>query len=68
MMTSDSTEAFVWAWLPGASDPVVAGRLDKSGETIYFIYARSYLARPDAIPLYAPAERIGRLTAASKHC
>jgi serine/threonine-protein kinase HipA len=53
-MTSDPTEAFVWAWLPGGTDPVVAGRLDKSGEIIYFTYGRSYLSRPDAIPLYAP--------------
>jgi serine/threonine-protein kinase HipA len=53
-MTSDPTEAFVWAWLPGRTDPVVAGRLDKSDEIIYFTYGRSYLGRPDAIPLYAP--------------
>ena len=27
-MTSEPQEAFVWVWLPGAEDPVVAGRLD----------------------------------------
>ncbi len=53
-MTSEPTEAFVWAWLPGATEPVPAGRLELSGELVYFTYGRSYLARPDAIPLYAP--------------
>src|SRR5579863_6780256 len=53
-MTSDPTSAFVWAWLPGSANPVVAGRLDEVGEITYFTYGRSYLSRPDAIPLYAP--------------
>jgi serine/threonine-protein kinase HipA len=53
-MTSEPTEAFVWAWLPGAGEPVPAGRLETSGEIIYFTYGRSYLDRPGAIPLYLP--------------
>ncbi len=53
-MISEPTEAFVWAWLPGATEPVPAGRLEMSGEIFYFTYGRSYLGRPDAIPLYAP--------------
>ena len=53
-MTSEPREAFVWAWLPGATDPVVAGRLDAVGDTLTFTYGRSYLAREDAIPLYLP--------------
>lgn len=53
-MTSNPDEAFVWVWLPGATDPVTAGRLENSGEIVYFTYGRSYLGRPDAIPLYAP--------------
>jgi serine/threonine-protein kinase HipA len=53
-MTSEPTEAFVWAWLPGATEPVPAGRLEASGELLFFTYGRSYLGRPDAIPLYAP--------------
>lgn len=53
-MTSDQTEAFVWVWLPGASEPVTAGRLETSGEILYFTYGRSYLDRPNAIPLYLP--------------
>lgn len=26
-LTQPPTEAFVWVWLPGAADPVPAGRL-----------------------------------------
>jgi serine/threonine-protein kinase HipA len=56
-MSSDSEppgEAFVWIWLPGASEPVVAGRLDEAGGEASFLYGRSYLQRPDAISLYTP--------------
>lgn len=48
------TEAFVWVWLPGATDPVPAGRLVAEDEVITFYYGRSYLERPEAIPLYLP--------------
>jgi serine/threonine-protein kinase HipA len=53
-MTSEPAEALVWAWLPGASEPVAAGRLETSGEIVYFTYGRSYLDRFGAIPLYLP--------------
>ncbi|MGO9078669.1 MAG: type II toxin-antitoxin system HipA family toxin [Streptosporangiaceae bacterium] len=53
-MTSEPTEAYVWAWLPGASEPVAAGRLEASGEIVYFTYGRSYLERSGTIPLYLP--------------
>ena len=46
--------AFVWVWLPGASEPVVAGRLDVVGDQLAFTYGRSYLARPGAISLFTP--------------
>lgn len=47
-MTSD---AYVWVWLPGRAEPVVAGRLvDADGELV-FTYGRSYLTRDDAIAL-----------------
>jgi serine/threonine-protein kinase HipA len=52
-MTSER-EAFVWVWLPGATEPVVAGRLDAHGVLVSFNYGRSYLAREDAMPLYLP--------------
>ncbi len=56
-MTSDQpapTEAFVWIWLPGATKPVVAGRIAREGGTYFFNYGRSYLARKDALPIYVP--------------
>jgi serine/threonine-protein kinase HipA len=46
--------AYVWAWLAGAKEPVVLGRLDADGTTITFTYGRTYLDRPDATPLYLP--------------
>ena len=48
------TQAYVWAWLPGATDPVTAGIVWLQGSTVWFRYGSSYLARDDAIPLYAP--------------
>lgn len=60
MMTSDvavagrRTTAFVWVWLPGAAEPVVAGRLTDQGSVVTFAYGRSYLDRPGAVPLYLP--------------
>lgn len=43
--------AFVWTWLPGATEPVVAGRVDQSGTELRFTYGQSYLRRSDSIPL-----------------
>jgi serine/threonine-protein kinase HipA len=58
MTTSDlpsrpPERVFVWIWLPDATEPVVCGRLDH-GSPITFTYARSYTARPDAVPVFAP--------------
>jgi serine/threonine-protein kinase HipA len=56
-MSSDAyAEAFAWIWLPGAVEPVVAGRLYAEGNsaTLAFHYGKSYLGRKDAIPLYLP--------------
>lgn len=57
-MTSENdakySEAYVWIWLPGAAEPVVAGLLSKQGGELVFNYGRSYLARQDAIAIYAP--------------
>ena len=55
-MTSkaENNEAFVWVWLPGSTEPVVAGRLERSGSQLIFNYGRSYLGRNDAISLYEP--------------
>ncbi len=55
-MTSDAApkEAFVWVWVPGEIEPVVAGRLAVAGDQLLFNYGRSFLARKNAIPLYEP--------------
>lgn len=55
MTTSEPREAYVWIWLPGATDPVVAGLLEaQSNGIVTFTYGRSYLNRSDAIALYLP--------------
>lgn len=55
-MTSklDAREAFVWMWLPGETDPVVAGRLDQGGESLLYTYGASYRRRKNAISIYEP--------------
>ena len=55
-MTSraDAIEAFVWMWLPGATEPIVAGRLDQDGERLLFTYGASYRRRENAISIYEP--------------
>ncbi|MGK2924258.1 MAG: type II toxin-antitoxin system HipA family toxin [Lysobacterales bacterium] len=57
MNSETYTECYVWIWLPGATEPVVAGRLYMDGaspEMVAFNYGKSYLAREDAIPVYLP--------------
>ena len=54
-MTSNKSaysEAFVWIWLPGATEPVVAGKLTADGDYLVFNYGKSYLERKSAIPIY----------------
>lgn len=53
-MTSEPTKAYVWTWLPGSTQPVVAGLVEANGNRYDFIYGRSYLDRPNAISLYEP--------------
>lgn len=50
-MTTSS--CYVWRWLPGTIDPVVAGELqsDERGHQM-FVYGRSYLERNNAEPIY----------------
>lgn len=52
-MTSEygAKNCFVWIWLPGSSEPVVAGRLvrHQKYDRFAFIYGKSYLTNPDAI-------------------
>jgi len=49
-----SDEAFVWVWLPGATEPVVAGRLYTDDDLVRFHYGKSYRERAEAMPLYLP--------------
>ena len=55
-MTSENgyKEAFVWIWLPGEIEPVVAGVLTQVGRKLHFNYGRSYLDRENAIAIYKP--------------
>ena len=55
-MTFDArpTEAFVWIWLLGQTEPVVAGRLAATDDRLMFNYGRSYLSRSNPVPIYLP--------------
>lgn len=50
-----TSRCYVWRWLPGATEPVVAGelRFDAKGRQS-FVYGRSYLERGNAEPIYEP--------------
>ena len=56
MTSKKYTEAYVWIWLPEATEPVVAGKLEADGKELLFNYGKSYLARADnarpAIAIY----------------
>jgi serine/threonine-protein kinase HipA len=53
-ISADANSAFVWVWLPGQDEPVVAGRIDRINEVYLFTYGASYRSRDDAVPLYLP--------------
>lgn len=53
-MTSKPDGAYVWIWTPGATEPVVAGRVEVRDQRQVFFYAGSYLERVDAVPIYEP--------------
>jgi serine/threonine-protein kinase HipA len=59
MMTSKKTnQAYVWIWLPGKTEPIVAGKLEADNGLIHFNYGKSYLERigdkTPAISIYEP--------------
>ena len=58
MTSKGSREAFVWIWLPGEMEPIVAGKLESDNGNIFFNYGKSYLERiHDTIPaisIYEP--------------
>jgi len=47
-------EAYVWVWLPGEMEPVVAGLLGRDGKNLVFNYGKSYLASENRVALYTP--------------
>ncbi|VAW66645.1 HIPA PROTEIN [hydrothermal vent metagenome] len=55
---NSSNEAYVWIWLPGETEPIVAGRLEADNGNLLFNYGKSYLDRVNdtkpAIPIYEP--------------
>lgn len=51
---TNPTNVYVWVWLPGATEPIVAGVLLAAGATTSFRYAESFLARENAVALYLP--------------
>ncbi|WP_280774941.1 type II toxin-antitoxin system HipA family toxin [Rhizobium sp. SG_E_25_P2] len=56
-MTSKPTGrkgAYVWIWLPGETEPVVAGLLTRDAGGYAFNYGASYLSRDGAIAIYDP--------------
>ena len=58
MISKTEKEAFVWIWLPDATEPIVAGRLEADNGNVLFNYGRSYLDRTTdskpAIAIYEP--------------
>ena len=58
MTSRTEKDAFVWIWLPGETEPVVAGRLEADNGNIMFNYGKSYLERVNgskpAIAIYEP--------------
>lgn len=64
-MTSEpqTTEAFVWIWLPGETQPVVAGKLEVDNGITHFNYGKSYIDRRNdeipAIAIYEPELPLG---------
>lgn len=51
---ADPDQAYVWIWLPDATEPIVAGRLTRDGERLTFNYGASYRGNKGAIPIYVP--------------
>lgn len=53
MITSSYDHAYVWVWLPGATQPIVAGKLENNTSHYDFFYGQSYLQNQQAIALSA---------------
>lgn len=55
-----SDRAYVWTWLPGEDEPVVAGVVQAEGAAHSFAYGQSYLQRSDAFNLFGPEVELRR--------
>ncbi len=51
-MSSKIEALYVWIWLTGQSEPVVAGVIAPVGNVLTFQYGKSYLARKEAEPIF----------------
>lgn len=45
------SEAFVWIWLPGETQPILCGKLQQNYGELQFLYGKSYLGQRHAISL-----------------
>ncbi len=58
MISKQDIEAYVWIWLPGEVEPIVAGRLVSDNKEVLFNYGKSYLERMEdgrkVISIYEP--------------
>lgn len=50
----DAQETYVWFFPSDKTTPVVVGRIARDGMRYIFNYGRSWLASPEAMPLYLP--------------
>jgi len=57
-MSTPTSEVYVWAWLPGAAEPVPAGVLTPAADGLVFRYGDRYRARENAVAL-SPTLRSG---------
>lgn len=58
MTSNEDKKAFVWIWLPHATEPIISGKLELYHNKFLFNYAKSYLERindsPPSISIYKP--------------
>lgn len=75
MTSNNHSQCYVWIWLPGYVEPVVAGQLQQIQDRMVFNYGQSYLKRHDAIaiydqelPLKAGAQEVKQYTSSMPGC
>lgn len=53
MTTFNANEAYVWIWLPNATEPIVSGKIEFHDSQYDFFYGQSYLYCKEALALSA---------------